>query len=1302
MGARMEAHGLAIGTVIGHRFTVERSIGAGGMGVVYRATDLHTGLPVALKLLRGGGHTHEAERFQREIAAVAELRHPAIVAYVAHGRTAEGQPYLAMEWLEGEELGARLRRRRLDVDLSLRLALRVSEALAAAHRHGLVHRDIKPSNIFLRDGEVDRAVLIDFGVDRRLRSDRLAVTRTGVLLGTPEYMAPEQARGQPDVGPAADVFSLGCVLFECLTGLPPFSGEHVTAVLAKILFDEAPRLHELRPDLPPQLDELVARMLTREPDDRLPDGAALHSALRDLPTLGDARRTLRTLAPREAGGEQHFFSLLLASEPTTLAERPTLHAALAPVHDDLTRALEELGADVEPLVDGSLAAAFPPTPGLAPGDGAALAVRAAVFLKERRPAFLVAVATGRGVVSEGIPRGEGIDRAAWLLRCPAPTEHVRIDALTSELVAARFELRAAGPDVFSVLGERTSLDESRPLLGRATPCVGREQELGALEAALLACVDEPSARVAVVRAGPGMGKSRLRHELLRCVGARVPGLDVMFGRADLMRAGAPYGVLASALRQRWGLLAADAPAVQRRKLQDALAAELPAAEVGRAVEFLGDMCGVANPDPGSPLRAALRDPKLMLAQQTAVFVDLLAAACRRGPLLLVLEDLHWGDAPSCDLVDAALRRLVDQPLMVVAFARPELDERFPRLWQARGAQDLRLVGLSRRASERLIHHALARDPGPEQVARLIDQAGGNPLYLEELIRAAAAGKQDVTPDTVLAMMHTRLLRFEPALRRALRAAACFGEVFWRDGLIAALAEERSTADVSAWLAILRDEEIVVRHPISRIDGDEEYAFRHGLLREAAYSMSSAEDRAHDHRRAAEFLERAGDRDPRVLAEHWLRAGDRERAAAYILDAATHSYRACDSVAALALVERGLGCEPAGDVQAALEALAAWLHAWRLEWRQAQTHGDAAIEHARPGSLWWCSAMTGAINLALFSGHLDRFTALADRYLATDPTPDAEVTYVQGLATFVSLYGMLGQRAPAAVAFQRLHAIGERHGHDSGVQAWMAIARSDYHRAVEPDPAAQLAAAQAAARLFVESEDRRNGFFAEVVLGQALCETDRLAADEATLRTALADADRLADGYFITMARIHLAAALVQRSDPALRDEGAELAASLLHFEGASPGYRGWAHNLLAHVQLARGALDSALEHVLLALQAPSTNVLRLRLAAATHMRVLVARGARLAARAVVTAERAHLDRGGLGYAEPPLRLAVAEVLRAAGEPDAAAAELRRVLAAIDERARCITDPTARRCYVDDVPTHASAAALARGWSLTPC
>ena len=248
------------------RFQVEGEAGSGAMGIVYRARDTSNGQPVALKLLHGVSEIDLA-RFAREGRVLATLAHPGIVRYVDHGTTARGETYLAMEWLDGEDLRARLGRVGLTLAETVTLGRRLSGALAEMHAHGLVHRDLKPGNVFLVGRRVDEVKIIDFGLARRGDAS-VNVTRSGVIVGTPAYMSPEQARGQREVDGRADIFSLGCVLFKCVTGRPPFEGASIPALLTKVLLDEAPRIRAIRPEVPAAVEAIVQRMLNKKPEDR--------------------------------------------------------------------------------------------------------------------------------------------------------------------------------------------------------------------------------------------------------------------------------------------------------------------------------------------------------------------------------------------------------------------------------------------------------------------------------------------------------------------------------------------------------------------------------------------------------------------------------------------------------------------------------------------------------------------------------------------------------------------------------------------------------------------------------------------------------------------------------------------------------------------------------------------------------------------------------------------------------------------------------------------------------------------------
>ena len=270
---------MELGAIVAGRFVVGAGVARGGIGAVYRAHDRLTDGPVALKILTVRSREHAA-RFVRETEVLSRFRHPSVVAHVASGALPSGDAFLALEWLTGGTLAALLRKRRLTCEEALGLLRHAAKALGKAHEEGLVHRDVTPSNLFVcTRGDVPLK-LLDFGLVRVL-SETGALTRTGVGLGTPGYMPPEQLVGARDSDARGDVFALGCVLFEALSGAPPFGDGEVTEILRRTMFEDAPALPD-DPSIPADVAALIARMLARAPADRPADGAEVSALMSDL------------------------------------------------------------------------------------------------------------------------------------------------------------------------------------------------------------------------------------------------------------------------------------------------------------------------------------------------------------------------------------------------------------------------------------------------------------------------------------------------------------------------------------------------------------------------------------------------------------------------------------------------------------------------------------------------------------------------------------------------------------------------------------------------------------------------------------------------------------------------------------------------------------------------------------------------------------------------------------------------------------------------------------------------------------
>ena len=323
--ARTEVE-LAPGEVLGD-YRIEAKIGQGGMGTVYLGVHQLIGKRAAIKVLRGEScaDQNEVDRFIAEARVVNEIGHPNIVDVFAFGQTPDGRSYLVMEWLQGESLRTRLERGRLELEDACQLARPLVRALTAAHVKGIVHRDLKPDNVFLvaQPGEPPTVKLLDFGIAKLLRADhQMQQTASGQFVGTPMYIAPEQARGQP-IDPRADIYTFGGVLFEMLTGRPPFVAATSFEVIAKHLMEEPVAPSSVAP-VPRELDRMIVAMLAKDPAARPP--------LADVASVLDrmADPSQRTTAPIDSARDS-IASIAITSKRTPKATRAGSRAGIVAI-----------------------------------------------------------------------------------------------------------------------------------------------------------------------------------------------------------------------------------------------------------------------------------------------------------------------------------------------------------------------------------------------------------------------------------------------------------------------------------------------------------------------------------------------------------------------------------------------------------------------------------------------------------------------------------------------------------------------------------------------------------------------------------------------------------------------------------------------------------------------------------------------------------------------------------------------------------------------------------------------------------
>lgn len=875
---------------LGNRFVIEREVGRGGVGVVYRAYDLVSERTVALKLVdaEAGVAVEDETRLAREGQLLSELDHPYIVKTVAYGRLDDsGVPYVAMEWLDGEDLAARQRRKRLGLGQAVQLGVMIAEALQAAHEAQVIHRDIKPSNIFLcsgasvPNGQLEFVPkLVDFGV---AAGSDLRVLRAGDVVGTPAYMAPEQARPDGQVDARCDIYSLGATLFEVIAGRPPHVGPSPIATLARLVTTPAPRLSELKRGVPAVLDNLVYRMLQTEPEYRPSSAREVMEELREA--MREAERALWMNAASEPPS---------ASRLGSSASR--LITSIVAIRFDSTsareRAIEQLrqrGADAVPLGHDALVAHL----GARRAVGGEAVTALDVGRRLARTGARVGIASGRVRVSwssgsgDVHPVGEVVDRAAALARDAQPGT-VLADATTSELGRGRYEFRTRDDGSSTVVGEQ--LRGARDRAGGA-PFVGREPELAQLLSAFQRVQSEKSPVLVTVSGPPGIGKSRLRREVMARVSAQAAAPLIVLQRSDAHGRGQALGAAADVLRAIISLPKGANSTEAERAIVSRLGPATRDELTAKNREVLARLL-VNEPLPDGSDPRGLRDV-LWLAM-----TDLVLQVVADEPVAIVMEDLQWADDESVGWIDHMLARASHRPLLVMALVRPAFWAEAPQRFVGRDHVRIELRPISKRAT-RTIARSLLGDEVPElTLDRIADQAAGLPLFAEELARLTVAGRDTARAPTLEAAIQVSLDSLDEESRDAVGRLSVFGQTCWDAGL-----EALGLSGGERLMKELAASEVLVEQNVSRFPGTREWIFKHALVQEVAYSSLEELARKELHALAAEWLASMGE-DAAIVArqydlggrhaaaaEHWARAAQRALATNALTDALRMAERA---------------------------------------------------------------------------------------------------------------------------------------------------------------------------------------------------------------------------------------------------------------------------------------------------------------------------------------------------------------------------------------------------------------------------
>ena len=1305
MGARRrDGRGQNRSGLIAGRFRLQDVVASGGMGEVYRARDVVSHLQVCVKLLRND-EDREGERFVQEAKILSALQHPSIVRYLAHG-TVGGDRYLVMEWLEGEDLARRLERDQPNLVDTVVLLKQAAEALAYAHAHEVIHRDIKPHNLFLLECKIAQLKVLDFGI-AKLASGGRRLTRTGNLVGTPGYLAPETIDGSGMVDGRADIFSLGCVAHECLTGKPTFRGHEPGVLLAKLMLEDPPHLSDVVPEVPRVVGDLVARMLAKNPERRPTAAQVLRTlaALGDLSDGGGAGLHLQetqltvveqrvscivmaSVGPRHSGeapspgADRKTPVLTSPGQPPTLAE---LEARLALRFTAKTYNLPG-GKMVVTLPEGTVAS-----------DQAVLAARCALLVHQHLPDAAVVVALGIARLSRRSAMGSVIEEAADLLRTTGPGR-VRVDEGVTPLLGAKFDLSREEAGVF-LLAPRETLDVKRSLLGRPATFLGRGQELSFLAGMLTDSALEGQAKAVLVSGPAGIGKSRLLQEFMVWLRTRPEPVLVLFGAGDSLAAGSTYALLGRAVRRLAGIAENDSADDRRLKLAECVGRNLPMGARAGVTAFIGEVAGVSFPETDhESLRGARQNPVLMADATRRAFEDWMRAECEVNPVLVVLEDMQWGDAGTVALLDGAIRSLRDLPFMVLALARPDLQTVFPNLWAERQVHVIQLPPLSKRASERLVREALGAPATEEVVAQIVRRGDGNPFFLEELIRAAHAGRSGEIPEPILGIVQARLEAEGTEGRRVLRAASVFGETFSRDGVAALLGGERSA--VGEALERLSDRELVNLAASSiASDGSPAFTFAHALIREAAYAMLTDEDRSLGHRLAAKWLLEHSAPEPFVLAEHFRRGGDARSAAFWYRRAADQAFKANDldgAISRAALGLAALGAEgPAaqvatdaqsGEILGALWLVQAEALRWRGELARAELAGVSALALLVPGSPMWFRAAGQTIVALGSQGKVKELGALIANIRAVEPQLEARDAFLVCLSEGATHLIRAGHLAAADALLEEAARLA---GYFSDIepQAWGLVHKARAARAAARGETTRgLEELETAWALFEQAGDQRNACAVRSGIGSVYADLGDTGRAVELLREIVANADRLGLPEIAAIGRRDLSRVLGWRGETLEAERLVRLAVATLGGRGESRE-QGLATCYLAEILLSVGRFEEAAAQAEKAAASLSSAPAERALALALLARARLGRGK--IHEASVAAHEAYYGAleslGGMGECETVVRLAYAECLLASRDLEAAHTVLLRARERLHVRAASLGPRCDRNAFCASVP-----------------
>ena len=908
--------------------TIERIIGQGGMGVVYLARQQRPSRYVAVKVLLPATamndqmHQHYLARFRREADIIATLDYIHIIPIYEYGEQ-NGLAYLVMPYLQGGSLHDTLTARgSLSLQETIQYVNQIADGLEYAHTHGVIHRDLKPANFLFHSDR--RLLLSDFGIAHIMQTEAVTtgapLTEAGTFPGTPHYMAPEMFLGE-QIDHRIDIYALGIIVYQLLSGQPPFNGETPFAIISRHIHDVPPSLHQLNASIPIEVDVVVQRALAKKRDDRFLSVREFAQALSTAAGFsgGDAvssdAPTLMVASPQShtpdvttpvyqtstkshdqrkghLSEERKLVTILFASlDVDSALDEPLdpedVRTFIDRYHTLVQQVVSIYGGKLETLTGDTVMAIF----GLPQVLGneaeracaAALALRKALRDEQLSDERLllqlqIGINTGEVVVIDDPQKGKhdvkgDVVNTVTRLQQAAHADEILADERTMQ--AARSTCTFGAERSVKLKGRKqplrvaplTEIHQTRQI--DRPGLVGRRQDLLQLELLKGRVLEEQRPQLVSIIASAGTGKSRLVEEVL----AR---LDPADGFQHATARCLPYGQSLPfwPLRNLLAELLGDE--IDRQPIIDAfIRGGLTSENASRQAEYILTTLSMEQED-----NSELED----IFSAWRLLCELLA---RQTPRIIIFEDLHWADDRLLDLVEHLMHPRTQAPLLIMALSRPELLERRPN-WGGgqRNFMMLNLGPLSEVQTRQLIGQ-LAASVTPEMQQHIVDRSGGNPYFVIELVRfiveQGMTGKDaepDMLPDTVHAAVLARLDRLSPLQRSVVQVASVVGHAF-RATLLHTVLNEFQPAEIDTELDAL----IMQNFIVPAEEGS--YIVRHILIRDVAYGTLSRAERIRLHAAIVKALEplaaEHGDEYMELFAYHYREAARLARQSSVPLD-----------------------------------------------------------------------------------------------------------------------------------------------------------------------------------------------------------------------------------------------------------------------------------------------------------------------------------------------------------------------------------------------------------------------------------